>query len=71
MITDHDDIDLSHQNVPQDPDYPLKGQMPTMIPLKDEWELRADIEAEERRAQQISLADITAAEFRNFYAERE
>ena len=28
MITDHDKIDLSHQTVPQDPDYPLKGQMP-------------------------------------------
>ena len=28
MITDHDKIDLSAQGVPQDPDYPLKGQMP-------------------------------------------
>lgn len=41
-------IDLSHQSVPQDPNYPLKaqtvpqdpnyplrGQMPAMIPIKD------------------------------------
>jgi len=24
---DQEDIDLSHQNVPQDPNYPLRGQM--------------------------------------------
>ena len=36
MITDHSEIDLSHQGVRQDDSYPLKGQMPRMIPLPEE-----------------------------------
>lgn len=56
-------IDLSAQGVPVDENYPLRAQMPTMIPLKDPWELRADIEAEERRAQQIKNSDDLVALF--------
>ena len=76
MITDHDDIDLSAQGVPQDENYPLRAQMPEMVPTnapeavrvsdyKTAWEMRADVEAEERRAQLIwredALVDLMRA----------
>ena len=76
MITDHDNIDLSHQNVPQDENYPLKAQMPEMVPtnapeavagsdLKTAWEMRADVEAETKRAKMIwqedALVDLMRA----------